>query len=267
LSGLVALYAALMRTSIAEQLQYRVANAIWILSALLEPVVYLVVWSTVAAEQGGAVGDYTEAELAAYFLTFVLVNHFTFNWVMWDFQYRIETGQMSFQLLRPVHPLHQDLADNLGYKGVMLVLLAPVTGLLAWWFEPHFATKAWAALALVPVLLLAFALRFVFEWVLALSAFWTTRVIALNQAYGAVLLFFAGRFAPTELLPAPLEQLAWYLPFRWMVAFPVELAIGRVTPREALLGALIQTVWLGLVLLALRVGWRVALRRFTAVGA
>jgi ABC-2 type transport system permease protein len=267
LSGLVGLYAALVRTAIAEQLQYRVANAIWIVSALLEPVVYLVVWSTVAGAQGGSVGDYTQAELAAYFLAFVLVNHLTFNWVMWDFQYRIETGQMSFQLLRPVHPLHQDLADNLGYKGVMLALLVPVTALLAWWFEPDFATRAWAAAALVPVLLLAFALRFVFEWVLALTAFWTTRVIALNQAYGAVLLFFAGRFAPNDLLPGPLEQLAWCLPFRWMVAFPVELAIGRVTPRDALQGALIQMTWLGLVLLALRLGWRAALRRFTAVGA
>src|SRR5262249_31511776 len=58
-SGLVALYAALVRVSIAEQLQYRAANAIWILGAVLEPLVYLVVWSVVARAQGGSVGDYT----------------------------------------------------------------------------------------------------------------------------------------------------------------------------------------------------------------
>jgi ABC-2 type transport system permease protein len=265
--GLVALYAALMRISIAEQLQYRVANAIWILSAVLEPVVYLAVWTAVAEGQGGQVGSYGEADLAAYFLAFVLVNHWTFNWVMWDFQFRIETGQLSFQLLRPIHPLHQDLADNLGYKLVMLVLLVPVTVLLAWWFQPRFALEPWAAAALLPVLLLAYALRFVFEWVLALAAFWTTRVMALNQVYSAVLLFFAGRFAPNDLLPAPLDQLARILPFRWMVAFPVELAIGRIGPREALAGAAIQVVWLGAALLALRLVWRRGQRRFTAVGS
>jgi ABC-2 type transport system permease protein len=267
MTALARLYAALVRVAIAEQLQYRAANAIWILGAVLEPIVYLVVWSAVARAQGGSVGDYTPAQLAAYYMAFLLVNHVTFNWVMWDFQYRIETGQLAFQLLRPVHPLHQDLADNLGYKLVMLVLLVPVLGLLAWGFEPEFATRPWAAAALVPVTLLAFALRFVFEWLLALAAFWTTRVLAINQAYSAVLLFLSGRFAPTDLLPAPLEQLARWLPFRWMIAFPVELAIGRVGPRDALAGAALQLGWLALVLLALRFGWRAAVRRFSAVGS
>lgn len=267
MSGLAALYLALVRVSIAEQLQYRAANAIWILSAVLEPLVYLVVWRAVAAAQGGPVGAYDAAALSAYFLAFLLVNHLTFNWVMWDFQYRIETGQLSFQLLRPVHPLHQDLADNLGYKLVMLVLLAPVVAALAWGFEPRFETGRWAALALVPVLALAFALRFVFEWVLALAAFWTTRVLAINQAYSAVLLFLSGRFAPNDLLPTALEAVAWWLPFRWMIAFPVELAIGRVEPREAFVGVGMQGAWLALVLLGLQLGWRRAVRRFSAVGS
>jgi ABC-2 type transport system permease protein len=265
--GLAALYAGLVRIAIAEQLQYRVANAIWILAAVLEPVVYLVVWSAVARAHHGSVGGYGVRELAAYFLAFMLVNHATFNWVMWEFQYRIETGQLSFQLLRPLHPLHQDLADNVGYKVVMLALLVPVVGLLAWGFDPRFETQPWAAASFAPVLLLAFALRFAFEWALALAAFWTTRVIAINQAYGAVLLFLSGRFAPNDLLPGPLEAVAWWLPFRWMVAFPVELAIGRVAPRDALVGAGMQAIWLGLVLAALRLGWRRAVRRFSAVGS
>jgi ABC-2 type transport system permease protein len=265
--ALASIYAALLRISIAEQLQYRAANAIWILGVVLEPVVYLVVWQVVAAAQGGSVGDYSSGELAAYFLVFLLVNHVTFNWVMWDFQYRIETGQMSFQLLRPVHPLHQDLADNVGYKLVMLALLVPIAALLVWWFEPRFAASAWTIAAFVPALLLAFAVRFILEWVLALVAFWTTRVIAINQAYTAVLLFFSGRVAPNDLLPAPLEELAHWLPFRWMVAFPVELAIGRVAPREALVGFLAQAAWLAIAIGLLHVGWSKAVRRFSAVGS
>jgi len=264
--ALARIYAALLRVAIAEQLQYRAANAIWMLGAVLEPVVYLVVWSAVAGAQGGRVGGWSSRELAAYFLAFLLVNHVTFNWVMWDFQYRIETGQLSFQLLRPIHPLHQDLADNLGYKLVMLALLAPVVAGLAWLFEPRFETQPWALAAFPLVLTLAFALRFLFEWWLALAAFWTTRVIAINQAYGEVLLFFAGRVAPNEFLPAPIEALGRWLPFRWMVAFPVELAIGRVEPRELAIGIAFQLGWLALVGLALRLGWHAAVRRFSAVG-
>jgi ABC-2 type transport system permease protein len=46
--------------------------------------------------------------------------------------------------------------------------------LLAVIFRPAFHIVPWAAVAFVPALLLAFAVRFMLEWTLALSAFWTT---------------------------------------------------------------------------------------------
>jgi ABC-2 type transport system permease protein len=256
-----------MRISIAENLQYRAANAIWVLGAVVEPIVYWAVWSAAATEQGGRVGELDAGALAAYYLAFALVNHLTLNWVMHEFSLRIETGQLSFQLLRPLHPIHQDLADNLGYKLVMLVLLVPVCAALALLMHPRFDTAAWAWAALVPALALAIALRFVLEWTLGLTAFWTTRILAINQAYFAVLMIFAGRVAPTELLPGPLEALAAALPFRWMLGFPVELAIGRLDPQQAAAGLAMQAGWLALALLGLRALWGAASRRYSAVGS
>ena len=55
--------------------------------------------------------------------------------------------------------------------------------------------------AFVPAILLAFVVRFFMEWTLALAAFWTTRVSALNQMYFMAALFFSGQIAPLELLP------------------------------------------------------------------
>ena len=47
------LYATTMRIAIAEQFQYRVANYFYMIGMIAEPVVYLVVWTTVANQQGG----------------------------------------------------------------------------------------------------------------------------------------------------------------------------------------------------------------------
>jgi len=35
---------------------------------VLEPLIYLVVWSTVTVSRGGSTGDYTAPEFAAYFI-------------------------------------------------------------------------------------------------------------------------------------------------------------------------------------------------------
>ena len=53
------LYGTLMRTSVQVQFQYRVSNYLYMLGMIAEPVVYLVVWQTIARSQGGEVGGYT----------------------------------------------------------------------------------------------------------------------------------------------------------------------------------------------------------------
>ena len=55
-SAWIDLYLTEMRIAIVEQFQYRVANYFYMIGMIAEPVIYLVVWSTVAREQGGSVG-------------------------------------------------------------------------------------------------------------------------------------------------------------------------------------------------------------------
>jgi ABC-2 type transport system permease protein len=100
-----------------------------------------------------------------------------------------------------------------------------------------------------------------------MAAFWTTRVDALNQTFFVAELFFAGQIAPLDLLPGPFRLIANLLPFRWGLAFPVELFLGRLSPWEALIGLGAQLIWLALTVVALRLAWRAGLRRYSAFGA
>ena len=69
---LAALYTQQFKTTFASMLQYRASLFIWMISAVLEPLVYLIVWSTVSLSRGGSVGDYTGPQFAAYFIVFML---------------------------------------------------------------------------------------------------------------------------------------------------------------------------------------------------
>lgn len=261
------LYQAFLRIALLEQLQYRASGAIWMIGSVLEPVVFLVVWSTVAQAQGGSVAGFAPNDFAAYYVVLLIVNHLTFTWVMHDFQFRIQFGQLSFALLRPVHPIHEDVAANLAYKLVMMVVMVPALVILVVAFRPHFAPVAWSIACFVPALVLAFALRFLFEWTLALAAFWTTRISAINQIYFSLQMFLAGRVAPIALLPLWLRDTAHDLPFYYMVGFPVELALGRLTPAAVVSGFVTQLIWLTVVALLIAVVWRRAAAHFSAVGS
>ncbi len=260
------IYWVYLKTTIALQLQYRATLAIWMINRIVEPTVYLVVWTTVATVRG-AVGGYGAADFAAYFIVLMIVNQLTFTWVIFEFEWRVRSGELSAMLLKPIHPIHSDVADNLGYKLVTLVILVPAALLLGLLFQPAFDLRA-AMLALAAVALVAaYCVRFLFDWAFALTGFWTTRTAALNQIYFLVLLFCSGRLAPLELLPSWLERITWYLPFRWTLWFPVELALNRLSGAEIAAGFRMQALWLLVGLLLVRVVWRLGVRKYAAVGA
>ncbi len=266
MKALVELYVQQFRTTIATMFAYRASLLIWMLGQVLEPLVYLIVWSTVSNTSGGSIGDYTTSQFAAYFILLMLINQVTYTWVIYEFEYRIREGSFSFTLLKPVHPIHSDIADNISSKLITTPSMVLVAIGLAAFFHPSISPPLWAIALFFPVILLAFAVRFLLEWALALSAFWTTRVGAVNQTYFIVMLFLSGQFAPLSLLPLPLQVAANILPFRWLIAFPIDLVSGRLSLNEALIGVGAQAAWLVISYILLRVIWQAAVKIYSAVG-
>ena len=115
-------------------------------------------------------------------------------------------------------------------------------------------------------LVLAWALRFFWGYCLALLAFWATRADALLGLQDALIFLLAGMVAPVALLPGVLQTAAKVLPFRYMVAFPVEVLTGQVSGSGLVNGFALQLAWLlaavGMYILL----WRKGLRAYSAVG-
>jgi ABC-2 type transport system permease protein len=260
-------YLQQFKTTFATMVQYRASLFIWMIGHVLEPLVYLVVWTVVAEGGGGRAGDYTTAQFAGYFIVLMLVENVSYTWIMYEYDYRIREGMLSAVLLRPLHPIHADMADNMSSKAITLPFMMVVAAVLAAIFHPVMSPHLWALAAAIPALILAFLLRFLLEWTLAQAAFWTTRVSAINQSYFVLVLFLSGQVAPLTLFPHALQVLAAILPFRWMLGFPVELLLGRLTPVEALTGLGVQVIWVAIAYGLMRIVWRAGIRLYSAVGA
>ena len=269
-SGLVELYRQQFRTTLASMLQYRASLVIWLIGHVLEPLVYLVVWSAVSRIAAAAASAGTApAEFAAYFIVLMLVNHVTYTWIMYEYEYRVRHGTLSFALLRPVHPIHSDIADNISSKLITLPAhprRRPPSW--RWSSDPSFHFAPWAVAAFVPALLLAFLVRFLMEWTLALAAFWTTRVSAVNQIYFVAdalpLRPDGAALAPPRAGPG---RRPTSCPSAGPSSFPVELLLGRLDCPQALTGSACRWPGSALCLVLLRLVWRAGVRVYSAVGA
>jgi ABC-2 type transport system permease protein len=263
----VTLYAARFKIDLAAMFAYRGAVAIWTLGLIFYPIVTLVVWTTVAKSQGGSAGGFSAGEYAAYFIVLMVVNHMTFIWQAWEQEWRIRTGWYSPILLRPVHPIHQDVTVNLTFKMLGLVAVIPSAIVLSFVFDAHYEWTALDIISFVPSLIFAMVLRFIFEWTIGLLAFWVTKTSAMLHLYGALSLFLAGQIAPLALFPDAVRIIASILPFRWMLSFPVEVLLGQRSGQDIVAGIAMQLLWITISLLALKVLWGRAVARYSAVGA
>jgi len=266
MSAYLDLYLTNMKIAIQEQFQYRVANYFYMIGMVVEPVIYLVVWSTIARSHGGAVSGYTPGAFAAYYIVWTLVRNMNIVFTPYGWEWRIQQGQFSALLLKPVHPIHYDLSYFAGWKVVVIILWLPLAAFLSLVFHPTVHPTPLEIGVFFLAIWGAYLVRSMMLWLLGLITFWTTRVGAMFELYFAAELILSGRLVPLALLPGWAQTLAGVLPFQWTFGYPIEALIGKLSTRELLLGLGMQALWvaIGGVLVALL--WRVSLRRYSAVG-
>jgi ABC-2 type transport system permease protein len=259
------IYRGYFRITIVRYLAYRVELVIWLTSMILQPVVFMCVWRA-ATHTGETINGYSRADIATYFILVMLINHATMAWVMWEWDGRVRNGELSYLLLRPHHVFHRDVGENISFKTATLPVMLLTAFFLVLTTKPSIHVTALHVIAFVPAMLFAYALRFTVDWVTALGSFFTTRVDALNVFYFFMLLLFSGQMAPLPFLPTSLRIIATFLPFRWMLDFPVRLMMGRLTPHEIVTGLFMQALWVGIAGTICSLVWRKGVRGYTAVG-
>jgi ABC-2 type transport system permease protein len=258
---------SMLSVELQASLQYRVANAVWSLTSLLQMVVYLSVWQAVADARGGEAGGFTPEMFAGYFMVLVLFRELTFTWVAWELETLVNQGKLSPLLLRPIHPLLDQWVKMLSYKLQSVVMLLPITAVIAMLFGATLDTTITHVLIAMLLIIPASLIRFTADASLATLAFWLTRIGGPRGIYYVVLVFLAGQFAPLAVLPGPLQEVARALPFYWALGYPVELAIGT-QPLASLPHALMMmALWICLCGVLLRVLWHRGITRYGAVGA
>jgi len=259
------LYATLGRTSIMEQFQYRAANYFYMIGMVAEPVVYLVVWSTIARQQGGSVGGYTPQTFAAYYIVWTLVRNMNIVFTPFGWEERIREGRLSAQLVRPIHPIHYDLGFFAGWKVVVIVLWIPLAAVLSLIFHPSLSPTVAQVATFLVAIWGAYLIRSLLLWMLGMVTFWTTRVSALFEAFFAAELLLSGRLLPVSLMPEWAQTLASFLPFESTFGFPITSLVGPITTAELIQGLARQLVWIVLGTIGVRMMWRRAVRAYTAV--
>lgn len=254
----------LLRVGFAEAVAYRAEFLVWILSTNM-PLVMLALWTAVARD--APVGRFGQRDFVAYYLAALVVRQLTGAWVVWELNHEIRQGTLAFKLLRPVHPLVAYACQNVAALPVRLVIAVPVALVLLFTAAGENVTRDPLLLLLFPVTVMAaWLISFLAMSIFGTLAFWFESATSLFDVWFGLFGIFSGYLVPLELYPHWVGAVARWLPFRYMLAFPVELVTGTLSRAEALRELGVQWAFVAGLFLATQAAWRVGVRRFSSVG-
>ena len=259
-------YLATMRTAVQVQFQYRAATYMYLAGMVAEPVIYLVVWTTVARSHGGQVAGITVGGFAAYYIVWTLVRNMNIVFTPYAWEWRIREGQLSAQLLRPLHPIHYDIAEFAGGKVIWVLLYLPIAVGLTLVFRPAFDTSPLGVAVFLVAIWGAYLIRTMNLWLLGMVTIWTTRGSAIFQTYFMAELLLSGRLVPLQLMPLWAQSLANWLPFKWTFFFPIEALVGNLSTASLLGGIGMQILWTAIGASMVWFFWRRSVKHYSAVG-
>jgi len=177
-------------------------------------------------------------------------------------------GVLSIRLLRPAHPLYVFLTEHLAAIPLRGVVAVPVGIFLLLAVDGDHIVSDPLQMVMLPLVFCgAWLITFFSMAIIGALGMIIERSVTIWEVWFGLYALLSGYLVPTELLPGWIDRVARWLPFRYMLGFPVELLTGKVATRAQAFTELgIQ--W-GMVLLlalgALKM-WNVGVRHFEAYG-
>jgi len=249
------LLAGYVRRYFLEVMAWRSFLVTLVVNQSVTPIIGLAVWS--AALPGNTI-------VTTYYVALLAVQLMTVSYEHHTFSNGIYAGDLSAELLKPQPVVLTTLGVNVALRiwhvlvGLPLIVVAGLVAGVSFDSSP--------VLLAMPAVALAAALRFLFTYVLALSAFWTERAHGVVGLGETLIFLLGGAAAPITLFPEGIRPLGEALPFRAMLGFPAEIASGSLSEMQVLEGYGWQACWMAALAISAVLVWRSGVRRYTAVG-
>ena len=126
--------------------------------------------------------------------------------------------------------------------------------------NPFFLVSAILSISLGTIL------YFYFSVLMGCFGFWSNEIWGPRFVFYQLLSFFAGSLFPLDILPKNLYAVIEYLPFSYLLYFPIKIYLGDLSILMIIKGLLITGFWIGVMHLLVSRVWNKGLRIYTAYG-
>lgn len=252
---------------IQEILIDRVNFTVWRLRNVISVLTIYFLWVAVLPNNT-MIGGYSQSIMLTYIFGGAIISSTVFSSRSYAVGDKINQGDLSNDLLRPMNALLGFFAEDIGDKTMNILFSIGELGLVIFLLHPplFFQTHVVSIMLSIVAIGIAVLLYFLFGLLLSCIAFWSPEVWAPRFLFFSIVTFFSGVFFPLDILPRTLYLILQLLPFSYLLYFPLKIYLGDIAASEIAKGLAIESLWVVVLFLLAKYVWRKGLVEYTAQG-
>lgn len=263
-------YSQIFKISFAQEFAYKVNFIMWRARNVIQVLLAYYLWSAVFADPQTTLFGYDQEKILTYVFAMILIRSLVFSARSVDVPQEISEGSLTNYLVRPIAYFKYWFVRDFSSKALNFVFSIGEFVLLAIVFRPPIFIQSnilFLFLFLITILIANY-LIFVIRFIVTSITFWVPELAWGGQFLFMVIIteFLSGSIFPLDIFPALWQKIFNYLPFPYLIFFPLQVYLGKISLAETLRGILVSVFWSFGLTYILRAIWQKGLRLYDAVG-
>lgn len=263
-------YANIFNISFAQEFAYKANFIMWRVRNVLAFLLIFFLWDTVFADSQRILFGYDRDSIMTYIFGILLVKAIVLSARTVDVSGEISNGDIVNLLLKPVDYFRYWLVRDFASKALNLSFAIFEVAILYVIFKPvfYFQTDPGILLAFVLTIIFAVLIFFTTLFIVSSVTFWAPEISWGAQFLVTVVIteFLSGAIFPLDIFPATVQQVLSFTPFPYMIFFPLQVYLGKVSGLALFKGLIVSGVWAFVLYFLMRFIWNKGLRVFQAYG-
>ena len=227
-------------------------------------------WSSVFSDPSRELFGYNRDKILTYVFGILILRALVFSARTVDVSGEITSGNIMTNLLKPINYFKYWLTRDLSSKTLNIGFAAVETLILYYFLRPPFFVQTnlmFLTLFCISVVV-AILMFFFLLMIVNLTGFWAPDLGWAGKYLVIVILteFLSGGVFPIDVLPQNLQQIIYALPFPYLLFFPLQVYLGKLTLESVFFGLLVAIIWLVFLTCSTRYLWHKGLKHYEAFG-
>lgn len=263
-------YLQVFKISFAQEFVYRVNFIMWRVRNVLQFFLIFFLWDTIYTKPGSVIFGYDKAKILTYVFGLLIVRAFVFSARAVDVGGEVANGDLSNYLLKPVNYFKYWLTRDLSSKALNLIFASFEIIILVLLLKPPFfiQTSPLPLLGFFMAVGLAIFIYFTILFISAAVPLWIPEAAWGSQFLTTVIFaeFLSGAVFPIDILPMNLQKVINLTPFPYLIFFPLQVYLGKISGGEFIKGLGVSFIWAILLAVGMNALWKIGLKAYQSQG-